>query len=74
MSTHTDALEKIKSSREPFITPALATACLGMTPYTLNVMYRECRDEIPFPVMRSGTRLKIPRKAFLTFLGEEDTQ
>ena len=47
------------------ITPAIAGAYLGMAPYAISIMARDCPEKLPFPMFRSGNRTKIPRLAFI---------
>lgn len=58
-------LEEIEAMDCGCITPAIAGAYLGMAPYAISIMARDCPDKLPFPTFRSGNRTKIPRLAFI---------
>lgn len=58
-------LEEIEAMDRGCITSVIAGAYLGMTPYTISLMARDCPDKLPFPTFRSGNRTKIPRLAFI---------
>ena len=72
-------LEEIEAMDRGCITPAIAGAYLGMAPYAISIMARDCPDKLPFPTFRSGNRTKIPRLAFIRWakgeaLSETDKQ
>lgn len=52
------------------LTPRDVAGLLGMNHYNVSLIARDCPERLGFPVLRSGNRTKIPRKAFLRFLGE----
>lgn len=56
-----------------FLTPAQAAPALGSAPYWISLMARdeEGRKALGFPVVRIGTRTKIPRVPFLRYMGWE---
>lgn len=58
-------IEEIEAMDRGCITPAIAGAYLGMAPYTISIMARDCPERLPFPTFRSGNRTKIPRLAFI---------
>ena len=64
-------LREIKSSSKEMLTPADVAPVLGCNPYSINVMARDCPDRLGFPVCMIGNRVKIPRRAFLRWAGEE---
>ena len=68
--TREEAIEKIKSQTEPMITPALAAAVIGCNPHLIRVQAAQAPHMLGFPVMRVGNRTKIPKRAFLEFIGE----
>ena len=61
----TTTLEEIRNQKRDYVTPRQAADVFGMTPYAFNVMAQE--GTLPFPAVLSGTRVKIPREAFVRF-------
>ena len=64
-------VEQIKASEKTMLTPRDVAEALGMNHYNVSLIARDRPERLGFPVLRSGNRTKIPRKAFLRFLGEE---
>jgi len=64
-------LEEMKSSDKVMLVPADIATVLQCDPYTISLTARDMPERLGFPVMRSGNRTKIPRKAFLKWLGED---
>lgn len=60
-------LEEIKNLDRDFLTPAQAASVMGCDPNVIRVKARDGLP-LPFPVMRSGNRTKIPRAAFIRFM------
>lgn len=64
-------LEELKASDKDFFTPREVAGVLGVNPYTINIMVRDCPEQLRFPAFRIGTRVKIPKIPFLRLMGEE---
>lgn len=64
-------LAEIKASDKVLLTPSDVSKVLGCDPYTISLVARDAPEKLGFPIMRVGTRTKIPRKPFLRFLGED---
>lgn len=62
--------EIIALDRE-FLTPAEVAGVLGNNAQSIRVAARLRPDLLGFPVVVTGSRTKIPRLAFLRFLGVE---
>lgn len=60
-------LDDIKAMTEDFITPATAAKVMKMDPGRLIQYARD--GALPFQVVISGNRVKIPRRAFLEAYG-----
>ena len=58
-------LEEIEALEKEMLVPADIAPILGCQPYTINVATRNGQNPFPFPVIRMGTRVKIPKKPFL---------
>jgi hypothetical protein len=65
-------IEDIKAMTEDFITPAAAASVMKMDTGRLIGYARG--GQLPFPVVVSGNRVKIPRIGFLRFLGVEEEE
>lgn len=70
-------IEEIKSSTKEMLTPSDVAEVLGCDPYNINIQVRQDIaagvNSFGFPISKIGTRIKIPRRAFLRFmLGEEE--
>ena len=61
-------LTEIEASSEEFLTPADVKEILGCDQYAINLQAREDPAKLGFPVNIMGTRVRIPRRAFLHWL------
>lgn len=64
-------LESVKFMTAEVITPAVASELLGCDPQWLRIAARTRPDLLGFPVIVMGSRVKIPRRAFIRFLEGE---
>ena len=69
-------LQQIMDCTKEMLTPKDVAEVLGCDPYTINVQVRQDIaagvNSFGFPISKIGTRVRIPRRAFLRFvLGEE---
>ena len=68
-------LEEIKRSNKDFLIPSDVAEILGCDKYSINVQVSEDIkngvNSLGFPVIKIGTRIKIPRRSFLKFMGVE---
>ena len=64
-------LQEIAAMTKEYLVPAEVYGILGCSPYYLSVATEtpEGRDRLGFPVIRIGSRTKIPRRPFLKFMG-----
>ena len=58
-------LEDIEKLDKDMLVPTDISKYLGCCPYTINVATRDGRNPFPFPVIRLGSRVKIPKIPFL---------
>ena len=66
-------LDDIRAMTDAVITPAVAGRVLGCDPASIRVAAREDPGALGFPVILIGSRVKIPREAFVRFLeGKND--
>ena len=72
------ALTDIMQMTEAYLTPAQVAQVLGCSGYAINVAARtpEGREALGFPVIKVGSRCKVPRVPFLRYMGitVEDTE
>lgn len=61
-------LEELKRSDKPFLTPTDIAPILGCKPYSINVQAKQDITKLGFPAAMIGTRVKIPRIAFLNWM------
>lgn len=70
----TDPLENIAASGKEMLSPADVAPVLGCNPYSINVMAKADPARLGFPVCLIGNRVKIPRRAFLRWVGYEEAR
>lgn len=63
-----DAAE-VRATKKQFLTPVDIAEVLGIDPQSLRDQVTKDASKLGFPVIRVGTRTKIPREAFLKFIG-----
>ena len=61
-------LQDLKVMTKAVITPDEAGSVIGTSPQYIRVAARQCPEELHFPVIVIGNRVKIPRIAFINFL------
>lgn len=64
-------IEELKEKRPLFVTADEVSEILGVNPANLRSQAQSDQKKLGFPVMVVGTRVKIPVKPFLKFLGED---
>ena len=61
-------LEQMRESQKDMLTPEDVSDVLGCAPYTINLQAKEDAQLLGFPVCVTGTRVRIPRMAFLHWM------
>lgn len=61
-------LDDIKALDKPFLVPTDVAPYLGVDPYSINVQAKQDASKLGFPVIVIGTRVKIPKEAFIRFV------
>lgn len=61
-------LDEIKNSTKEVLTPAEVAEVLQADPQDVRVAARLCPERLGFNVAVIGSRVKIPRRAFLNWL------
>ena len=62
-------LEEMKHSAKEFLSPADVAGVMKSDPHSIRVTARQRPELLGFPFTFSGNRMKIPRTAFLTWMG-----
>lgn len=62
-------LTEIRNTTKEMLTPADVAPILGCDPQNIRLQARDCPEKLGFPVVRVGSRTKIPKQAFLKFIG-----
>lgn len=62
-------LTEIINSTKETLTPGDVAPVLNCDPHSIRVQARDCPERLGFPVVRVGSRTKIPRQQFLRFMG-----
>ena len=65
MGTVNDELDRISALDKEMLVPTDIAKYLGCSPYAINVATKDGRNPFPFPVIRMGTRVRIPKRPFL---------
>ena len=64
-------LDRIAALPKEMLVPTDVAQYLGCCAYTINIATRDGRNPFPFPIIRMGTRVRIPKIPFLkAMLGE----
>lgn len=58
-------LEDIEKLPKEMLVPKDVAKYLGCSPYTINVATRGGKNPFPFPVIRMGSRVRIPKIPFI---------
>lgn len=61
-------LEEIEAIPDEYLLPKHIAPVLGMSQYTINVQAQDEPDALGFPVVVTGSRVRIPKEAFLFFM------
>ena len=64
-------LEEMKTSDKPFLLATDVAPLLGCNPHFIRLAAHEAPELLGFDVSVLGSRVLIPRKPFLRYLGEE---
>lgn len=67
-------IEEIKASKKEVLAPVDVAGVLRCDPQSIRVRARQRPDLLGFPVVIMGNRIKIPRRAFLKYIGAEEVE
>ena len=60
-----EELDRIAALPKEMLAPADIAKFLGCSAYTINVATRDGKNPFPFPIIRMGRRVRIPKLPFL---------
>lgn len=63
-----NSLQEIEAATKEILTPADIAPIIGVDPHTIRLAARSMPSSLGFPVICIGTRVKIPRRAFIAFM------
>lgn len=69
-----EELDRIAALPKDMLVPTDICKYLGCSAYTINVATRDGKNPFPFPVIRLGTRVKIPKIPFIKVMRGEITK
>ena len=58
-------LEEIEALPKEMLIPTDVCGILGCAPYAINVALKKGNNPFPFPVIKMGTRVRIPKTPFI---------
>lgn len=58
-------LDEVERLDKEMLVPTDVAQVLGCSPYTINVATRDGKNPFPFPIIRMGTRVRIPKAPFI---------
>lgn len=60
-----EELDRIAALDKAMLVPTDVAKYLGCSAYSINIATRDGKNPFPFPVIRLGSRVKIPKTPFL---------
>lgn len=67
-------LEDLEMLDKEMLVPSDVAPILGCSPYTINVATKDGRNPFPFPIIRMGTRVRIPKRPFIKAMRGETNE
>lgn len=67
-------LDDLKRLDREFLTPAQVAEVLNCSAQGVRIWSRQRPEQLGFPVCIIGSRIKIPRRPFLRFMGVSDAE
>lgn len=67
MPKQTATLEDIEKIPKEFLIPSDVAPFIGCDKYAINVQAQDDTDKLGFPVVVTGTRVRIPKAGFIFF-------
>ena len=63
--TENEELRRIEALPKEMLVPKDICKYLGCSSYTINVATRDGKNPFPFPIIRIGSRVRIPKIPFI---------
>lgn len=60
-----DELDRIEKLEKEMLVPKDVAKYLGCSAYTINIATEDGKNPFPFPIIRLGRRVKIPKIPFI---------
>lgn len=67
-------LEELERLDKEMLVPKDIAPILGCAPYAINVATQDGKNPFPFPIIRMGTRVRIPKRAFIKAMKGETNE
>lgn len=64
-SDRSNELDRIEALPKNMLVPTDVAKYLGCSAYTINIVTRDGKNPFPFPIIRLGSRVKIPKIPFI---------
>ena len=58
-------LQELEQLETEVLTPKQVAPILGCQPYSINIATKNGNNPFPFPIIRMGTRVRIPKTPFI---------
>ena len=65
-------LEEIEALPKDMLIPSDIAGFLGCSPYTINVHTANGQNPFPYPIIRLGSRVRIPKMPFIKAMKGEN--
>ena len=62
------SIAELQECAKEFLVPEDIAPIIGCAPYSINLQAQDDAAKLGFPVSITGTRVRIPRRAFLRWL------
>lgn len=62
------SLAELNEINRDYLTPQQVGKILNCAPYSINVQAKRNKDDLGFPVIIIGNRVKIPKQAFIEYM------
>lgn len=67
-------LDQLEAMDKEMLVPADIAPILGCRPYAINVATKDGKNPFPFPIIRMGTRVRIPKRPFIKAMRGETNE
>ena len=67
-------LEQLEALDKEMLVPTDIAPILKCSPYAINVATKDGKNPFPFPIIRMGTRVRIPKRAFIKAMRGETNE